>query len=73
MLLSHCGEYTCECKNYIFAVNDTIVQENYWNKWGLTHGYERLRISYEFLRISYQAYDYLTINLPDFLWIPGEC
>ena len=21
MLLSHCGEYTCECKNFVFAVN----------------------------------------------------
>ena len=33
LLLSHCGEYPCECKKLIFAANsqknDTIAQDNY--------------------------------------------
>ena len=79
MLLSHSGDYPCECKKMIFAENfaknDTIGRDNYWNKCGLTNGYGCLRNSYESLRISYEAYDYLTINLPNVLWIKNtyEC
>ena len=76
MLLSHCGEYPCECKKIDirgkFARYDTTGQANHWNKWGLKNSYECLRISYESLRISYEAYDYLTIHLPNVLRILCE-
>ncbi len=49
-----------------FAENDMIGLEKYWKKWGLTNGNE-------FLRISYEPYDYLTINLPNFLRFLCEC
>ena len=52
MLLSHSGEYPCECKHLIFAANSpemirlprriTETRQN---------GYECLRISYESLRL----------------------
>ena len=41
-----------------FAKNDTIGQDNYWNKWGITNGNEWLRISYESLPMYYEAYEF---------------
>ena len=113
MLLSHCGEYPCECKNIYsrqirqkvanirrmglrmqFATNRNdrkMIRRTFvgvrkhsrsfkansskiirlsrriTEKRGLTNGCECLRISYESLRISYEAYDYLTISVANFL------
>ena len=53
MLLSHSGEYPCECKHSIFAANSPnmirLARRMTETSEALQDGYECLRISYEFL------------------------
>ena len=53
MLLSHCGEYPCECKNFIFAVNspEMIRLARRITETSEALGYTWLRMFAIFLRI----------------------